>query len=83
VLDIAQVMNHPHTIHREMVVEMGEYRGTGVPAKLSRTPGSAKSVPPAFGEHSRAVLTEAGYSEAELDALAASGALVVERRRMR
>ena len=83
VLDVAQVMNHPHTIHREMVVEMGEYRGTGVPAKLSRTPGSAKSVPPAFGEHGRAVLAEAGYSDGEIDALTASGALVVERRRMR
>jgi itaconate CoA-transferase len=30
---------------------------------------------PALGEHSRAILSEAGYSEAEIDALAASGAI--------
>ena len=31
-------------------------------------------MPPAFGSETRAVLAEAGYSEAEIDALIASGA---------
>ncbi|MFP6742043.1 MAG: CoA transferase [Alphaproteobacteria bacterium] len=83
VLDVPSVMNHPHTRHREMVVEMGRYKGTGIPIKFARTPGSTKQPPPRFGEHSHAVLSEAGYSKAEIAALSACGALVSERRRRR
>ena len=83
VLDVPSVMNHPHTRHRDMVVEIGEYRGTGVPAKFTRTPGAARSAPPAFGEHGREVLAEAGYTADEIEALAAAGVLVEQRRRMR
>ncbi len=74
VLDVPDVLDHPHTRHREMVVERGGYRGTGNPVKLSRTPASLRSTPPAFGSATREVLAEAGYSEAEIDALFASGA---------
>ncbi len=83
VLDVPSVMNHPHTRHRDMVVEIGEYRGTGIPAKFARTPGAARSAPPAFGEHGRAVLAEAGYTADEIEALAAAGVLVEQRCRMR
>jgi formyl-CoA transferase len=83
VLDIPAVMNHPHTLHRDMVVEKGEYRGTGIAAKLSRTPGAARNAPPAFNEHGREILAEVGYSSEEIETLATSGALVTERRRMR
>ena len=34
---------------------------------------------PGLGEHTRAILAECGYSAAEVDALAASGLLVVSR----
>jgi crotonobetainyl-CoA:carnitine CoA-transferase CaiB-like acyl-CoA transferase len=74
VLDVPDVLDHPHTRHREMVVERGGYRGTGNPVKLSRTPASLRSTPPAFGSATREVLAEAGYTEAEIDALFASGA---------
>lgn len=51
VLDVAQALQHPHTRHRGMVVEMpGGYRGLGSPVKLSRTPASYRHAP----------LTEAG-----------------------
>ena len=83
VLDVPSVMNHPHTRHRDMVVEMDGYRGTGIPIKFSRTPGAVRRPPPAFGEHSREILAEAGYSPGEIDALATAGVLVGERRRMR
>lgn len=74
VLDVPDVFNHPHTRHRGMVAERGSYRGTGNPVKLSRTPASVRSTPSAFGEATREVLAEAGYSEAEIEALIASGA---------
>ncbi|CAM5761720.1 CaiB/BaiF CoA transferase family protein [Bosea minatitlanensis] len=60
VRSIDQVMADPHTHHREMVVDIGSYRGTGSPIKLSRTPASYRMAPPRFGEHTAAILAEAG-----------------------
>jgi formyl-CoA transferase len=73
VMPVPDMVAHPHTKHREMVVEKDGYRGTGTPVKLSRTPGRVRSLPPAFGEATRDVLAEAGYSHAEIDALLAAG----------
>lgn len=58
VRSIDQVVADPHTIHREMVVDIGAYRGTGSPIKLSRTPASYRLAPPAFAEHTADVLDE-------------------------
>ncbi len=55
-----QVVADPHTIHREMVVDIGDYRGTGSPIKLSRTPASYRLAPPRFAEHTAEVLAERG-----------------------
>ena len=60
VRSIDQVMADPHTHHRGMVVDIGAYRGTGSPIKLSRTPASYRLAPPAFGEHTASVLDEIG-----------------------
>lgn len=73
VQEIPEVAEHPHTKLREMVVEKDGYRGTGIPAKLSRTPGAVRRRPPRFGEHTREVLRELDYSEAEIDALVHAG----------
>lgn len=58
---IDKVVDDPHTRHRGMVVDIGAYRGTGSPIKLSRTPASYRRAPPAFGEHTREVLAERGF----------------------
>lgn len=60
VRSIDQVVADPHTLHREMVVDIGAYRGTGSPIKLSRTPASYRLAPPRFAEHTEAVLDELG-----------------------
>ncbi|MCC7272297.1 MAG: CoA transferase [Alphaproteobacteria bacterium] len=80
VQSIPEVMEDPHTRHREMVVAIDDYRGTGIPLKLSRTPGAARSKPPAFGADGRAILREHGLSDAEIDALTAAGIVCAERR---
>lgn len=49
--NVAQLLAHPHTRHRQMVIEQGSYRAINTPIKLSRTPGGLRSLPPAFGEH--------------------------------
>ncbi|NUT17099.1 MAG: CoA transferase [Cupriavidus sp.] len=51
VLSVADALQHPHTRHREMVVEMeGGYRGLGAPVKLSRTPATYRYAPLTEGE---------------------------------
>ncbi|HZS83013.1 MAG TPA: CoA transferase [Stellaceae bacterium] len=78
--DVPEVVSHPHTRHRQMVVEKSGYRGTGNPVKLSRTPASVRSAPPQFGEATRAVLAEAGYAPAEIEALIAAGIALAPKR---
>ncbi len=76
VLDVAEVMNHPHTRHSAMVAELDGYRGTGIPVKFGRTPGAVRRRPPRFGESSAEILAEAGYDAEEVAALLASGVVL-------
>jgi crotonobetainyl-CoA:carnitine CoA-transferase CaiB-like acyl-CoA transferase len=48
---IDQVLAHPHTRHREMVVEIDDYRGTSAPIKMSRSRASYRRKPPKLGQH--------------------------------
>ena len=78
VLEVPDVMEHPHTRHRDMVWEKDGYRNVGNPVKLSRTPPAVRSKPKKFGTDTRVVLAEAGYSAAEIDRLIASGIALTE-----
>lgn len=76
---IGEMLADPHVLAREMVVETvhpvaGPTRALGVPVKLSQSPGSVRRPAPLLGEHTREVLHEAGYRDAEIDALVAAGA---------
>ena len=55
----------------------GEIVMPDIPLRFSQSPGDISRLPPGFGEHGREVLGEIGLSTAEIDALAASGALVL------
>ncbi|WP_149540208.1 CaiB/BaiF CoA transferase family protein [Siccirubricoccus phaeus] len=81
VLHVDEAMQADHTAHREMVTELGTYRGLGTPIKLSRTPGGTRGVPPRFAEHTEEVLGKNGFSAEELKALKASGVLVETRKK--
>ncbi|HEY8609958.1 MAG TPA: CaiB/BaiF CoA-transferase family protein [Roseomonas sp.] len=76
VLYVDEAVAAPHTAARNMVAEIGEFRALNTPIKLSRTPGGARAVPPRFNEHGEAVLSAAGYSAEEIEALKARGILV-------
>jgi len=76
---IARMLDDPQTKAREMVVELehpkaGRTRALGLPIKLSATPGCVTRAAPTYGQHTREVLGEFGFSAAEIDALIASGA---------
>ena len=81
VLEVPDVMEHPHTKHRNMVWEKDGYRNVGNPVKLSRTPAGVRSKPGKFGTDTKAVLAEAGYSVAEIDTLIATGIALTEIRK--
>jgi alpha-methylacyl-CoA racemase len=80
ILALDEAMRSELVREREMVVEldqphMGTVRQLGIPIKLDRTPGSVDAPAPALGEHTREVLAEAGYSDEEVEALLADGAV--------
>ena len=80
VLDVAQMHADPQALAREMIVETahptaGEVKAIGLPIKFSETPGGVHRPAPLFGQHSREVLREVGYSDAEIDQLAQQGAI--------
>jgi crotonobetainyl-CoA:carnitine CoA-transferase CaiB-like acyl-CoA transferase len=54
----------------------GTLRVAGPAATWSRTPPSIRQYPPHLGEHGGEVLREAGFSDGEVDALVAEGALI-------
>ncbi|MCP4330987.1 MAG: CoA transferase [Alphaproteobacteria bacterium] len=80
VLDIGQMHEDPQTIAREMVTSsvhrrLGEVKSIGSPVKFTRTPSEIARPAPDFGEHTREVLGELGYSNEEIGHFAAEGAI--------
>ena len=78
---LGEALEHPQTRARGMVVDLvhpdaGATRAIGCPVHLSRTPAHITRSAPRLGEHTREVLREAGYADAEIDALAAEGAVI-------
>lgn len=66
-LTVEEALALPHTEARGMRLERNGYRGTGIPIKLSRTPGQLRLPPPGIGEHSREVLERFGYTPEKIE----------------
>jgi alpha-methylacyl-CoA racemase len=82
VLELDEALESELVRAREMVVELDQpgvaepVRMLGTPIKLSRTPADPTRAPgPGLGEHTRAVLLDLGYSEAQVDAMLEAGAV--------
>jgi len=67
------VVAHPHTAHRGLLVDIGDYRGIGSPVKLSRTPATYRTAPPTLGQDTRAVLEGLGLHAEVIEQLYAAG----------
>ena len=80
VLDLSQVFSDPQVLFRQMLVELphpelGTFKTTGLPVKLSQTPGAITRPPPLHGEHSDEILEEFGLSPDEVRVLRGQGAV--------
>src|SRR5262245_20448961 len=82
---LAEVVTHPQVAARGSFVEMdhptvGKMPVVGVPARLSRTPGSVRTPSPTLGQHTEQALRELlGLDAAAIAALRASGAFGAPR----
>ncbi|MBA3741381.1 CoA transferase [Sporichthya sp.] len=72
--EVPEVLDLPQVRHRNMVVELDDYRGIGIPIALTRTPGRVRSVPALRGADTEAVLARLGYEAAQIEDLIAAGA---------
>lgn len=79
VLHVADALAHPHTRHREMLIEVEGFRTLGLPVKLSATPGQIRCAPPQFGQHTQEILLQAGFQSAEIEDLQNQGIAPRER----
>jgi crotonobetainyl-CoA:carnitine CoA-transferase CaiB-like acyl-CoA transferase len=78
VATLSEMMRDPHVRHRGMVTEMDDGKGRrltalGNPIKLTDTPPTLRTSPPALGEHTDEVLAHLGYSPADVAGLRARG----------
>ena len=74
VLNMQEVFENPQVLARNMKVEMphpevGTFITTGLPVKLSETPGKIERRPPLHGEHTEEILREFGIEDTEIDFL--------------
>jgi crotonobetainyl-CoA:carnitine CoA-transferase CaiB-like acyl-CoA transferase len=77
---IGEALSHPQTLARDMVVDLmhpqaGPTKALGCPIHFSETPTQINRPAPMLGEHSRELLKEYRYSDAEIDTFVANGVI--------
>ena len=77
---VPQAFAQTHVAHRDMLIERGGHCAPGIPVKLKQTPGSVGRRPPRLSEHSREVLSDAGFDEATIDRLIEAGVVTPQRK---
>jgi crotonobetainyl-CoA:carnitine CoA-transferase CaiB-like acyl-CoA transferase len=78
VYDFERMMKDPQVIHNRTFVEYehpseGRLKTPGFPIRFARTPARVERGAPAVGEHTREVLSAAGYDAARIDELVRKG----------
>jgi hypothetical protein len=81
VLSITEMHRDPQALAREMIVETdhpvaGPVKAIGLPVKFHGTPGGSVRPAPRLGQHTREVLVESGFDEAQIRGMLADGAAI-------
>ena len=84
VLDVCDMHRDPQTLAREMIVDVnhskiGSVQTIGLPIKFSNNPGNIAYGSPVYGEHTREVLTEYGYSQEHIENLIIDGVAIADK----
>lgn len=74
ILSYKEILTHPEILKNDMVVDLehkvcGPIKVTGIPTKLSKTPGRVSLPPPALGQHTDRILASLGFSPEEISTL--------------
>jgi formyl-CoA transferase/CoA:oxalate CoA-transferase len=74
--DYPGLVRHPQVVATGFITEQdhpraGRFKTVATPVKLEKTPGTIRTPAPSLGEHSEAVLAEAGFTRTEIESLAA------------
>jgi crotonobetainyl-CoA:carnitine CoA-transferase CaiB-like acyl-CoA transferase len=82
ILGVPEMLAHPQTLARGMVVEtnhrrIGKVPALGFPLRFSQTKGEVTRSAPVLGEHTREVLAEYDYTANEIEKLIEEGAVGV------
>ena len=75
VLDLDEAPKHAHNVARQTFVELAGVTQPAPAPRFSKTPGAIQGPPPAIGAHDQEALRDWGFSEADVMALKANGAL--------
>lgn len=75
VLDLDEAPRHPHNVARQTFVEVAGVTQPAPAPRFSKTPGAIQGPPPAIGAHDQEALKDWGFSESDLAALKANGAI--------
>ncbi|HEX7783014.1 MAG TPA: CoA transferase [Sphingobium sp.] len=79
IASLTDLLHDPHLVEtgfwQERETEEGTLRFPGIPTSFSATPGAIGEPGPALGADSRAILDEAGFDSAAIDALIGTGAV--------
>jgi crotonobetainyl-CoA:carnitine CoA-transferase CaiB-like acyl-CoA transferase len=81
---IGEALSHAQSLARGMVVDLvhpdaGPTKAIGCPVHFSATPTAVTRPAPRLGQHTREVLAEHGFGDAEIEALIAEGVLAAAK----
>lgn len=76
VLTLAEAVEHPHVVARDMLVRIDDVEQPAVSPRLSRTPGEVARGPARRGEHLDEALVAWGFSPDEIEEGVRQGALL-------
>ena len=78
---VTEMFEDPQTIARKMIVDVkntkaGSFKAIGMPVKFSDTKVEDTKESPTFGQHTKQILLDNGFTNDEIDALMQQGAII-------